>query len=82
MSSHSVERHSISVSFVLLLPLVTNSSQPLEAELAALSVASRSGASDGSFVMDPSSIEILQTHALQQCGHLGKKLQFHSTSLH
>ena len=80
MSSHSLERHSRSVSFVLLLSLVTNSSQPLEAELAA--VASRSVDSDGNFVMDPSSIEILKTHARQQCGHLGKKFQFHSPSLH
>lgn len=62
--------------FPLSFTLVTNSSQPLEAELAALSVASRSGDSDGNFVIDPSSIELLQTHARQQCGRLGKKFPF------
>lgn len=47
---------------------VTNSSSPTDAELAALSVARHPGDNDGNFVMDPSAVEIIQTHARQQCG--------------
>lgn len=52
-----------------------NSRSPLEAELAALSFTSRSVDNDGNFVMDPSSIEMIETHARQQCGRLGKKFK-------
>lgn len=54
---------------------VANSSSPLEAKLAALSIASRSVDNDGNFVMDPSAIEMIETHARQNCGRLGKKFK-------
>lgn len=48
----------------------------MDAELAALSVARHPGDNDGNFVMDPSAVEIIQTHARQQCGRFGKKFSF------
>lgn len=55
---------------------VANSSSPVEAaELPALSIASRLVDNDGNFVMDPSAIEIIETHARQQCGRLGKNFK-------
>ena len=44
--------------------------------MAVLPVASRSGDTEGNFVIDPSSFEILEKHARQQCGRLGKKFVF------
>ena len=55
------------------LPGVTYSRSPLETQLDALSIASHSGDENGNFVMDPSAVEIFETHARQQCGRLGKK---------
>ena len=57
---------------------MTNSNSPLEAELAALCIASDN---NGNFVMDPSAIETIETHARQQCGRFGKKLQSKSPRL-
>jgi len=54
-------------------PSGTNSSSPLETELAALSIVSHPGDKNGNFVMDPSAIEIIEKHTRQQCGRLGKK---------
>lgn len=61
--------------FITLGLSVANSSSPLEAEVAALSVASRSVDNDGNFVMDQSAIEVIETHARQKCGRLGKKFK-------
>ena len=55
---------------------VSDASSPFEAELAALSIASRPGDKNGNFVMDPSAMELIQKHSRQQCGRLGKKLTF------
>ncbi len=55
---------------------VTDASSPFEAELAALSIASRPGDKNGHFVMDPLAVELIQRHARQQCGRLGKKFKF------
>ena len=44
--------------------------------MAALSVKSHPGDNVGNFVFDTSGFEIIQTHARQQCGRLGKKLYF------
>ncbi|XP_020629574.1 uncharacterized protein LOC110066679 [Orbicella faveolata] len=55
----------------------TTASSPLEAELAALSIASRPGDRNGNFVMDPSAVEMLQRHAHHQYGHV--EIHLHQT---
>ena len=59
-----------------LTAAATDSTSPPDAELDVLSISSSRGDKYGNFVMDPVAAEMIQRHARQQCGHVGKKFKF------